>query len=212
MSRLFVLAVLVLSMTFAACGGGDEAGDRQAEAEERKAEAAVEKAIRKEFEGHDPAACTAMETTAKQDRIHRFLPRALKYCEGGEVEEIYLRSARIEDVRLKGNSATAEVVPSGNKFDGQTVRVSLSQGQSGRWEFDRVLGFKGFDRLAMVRAFRDSLTGISWTTPERVFGNCLVNQFKLESAAEVKKLMMEPAASPFDSAVEVCAARFSAAG
>jgi hypothetical protein len=210
---IIVFLVALAAALLGACGGGgSEAEDGQARAEERKAEAAIEKAIRKEFKGHDPAVCTAMETSGEQDLVHRFLSRALKYCEEGEIEEIYVRSLRIENVVVKGDSATADVIPLGNKFSGQTVKVSLSRGAGDSWEFDRILGFEDFDRLAMVRAFGDSLDGVSWTTPERVFGNCLVNRFKLESSAEVEKLVMDPAASRFDAALRACAARHPADG
>jgi hypothetical protein len=206
------LAALAAALLVACGGGGSEAEDRQARAEERKAEAAIEKAIWKEFKGHDPVVCTAMETSGEQDLVRRLQPRALKYCKGGDVEEIYVRSMRIENVLVKGGSATADVAPLGNRFDRQTVRVSLKRDQAGGWEFDRILGFEDFDPRAMLLAFRDSISGVSWTTPERIFGNCLVNRFKLESPAEVKKLVMDPATSRYDAALRVCAARHPADG
>lgn len=201
---LAVLALLPV-LLFAACSSEDEA-------EDPRVEAAIRKEIRGALKHQLPAVCPAMETSTRDELIHRFLPRALRYCEGGDVDEIAVRSTRIDNLVVDGETATAEVAPLGGRFDRQTVTVSLSENASGRWRLDEVEAFKGFDRLAQIRSFRDGLTGVAWTTPERIFRNCLVNRLKEETASDLEKLVFDPVASPFDSAVSECAERLAMLG
>jgi len=195
------LALLVPVLLLAACGSESDEKDPQAEA-------AIRKEIRGELTHELPAVCPAMETTARDDLVRRYLPRALRYCEGGDVEEIYVRSMRITDLAVDGETATADVAPLGGRFDRQTVTVSLSENAKGEWRLDGVVSFKEFDPVLQVVSFKDGLTGVSWTTPERVFGNCVVNRLKDEPAPDLEALVFDPVSSPFDSAVAECASRF----
>lgn len=201
MRRHLALLFLLPALLLVACGTEEDEADPQAEA-------AIRKEIRRQLTYQLPAICPAMETTARDRQIDRFLPRALRYCEGGDVDEIYVRSMRIAEIAVDGETATAEVAPLGGRFDQQTVTVSLSQDANGAWRFDEVVAYENLDPLALVRSFGEGLTGVSWTTPERQFGNCLENKLKDESAADLEALVFDPESSPFDSAVAECASRF----
>lgn len=205
MSRNLVLFFLLSALLLAACGTEGDENDPQAEA-------AIRKEIRSSLEHQLPAVCPAMETTTRDQQIDQFLPRALRYCEGGDVDEIHVRSMRITDIDVDGETATAEVAPLGGRFDRQTVTVSLSQDANGAWRFDEVVAYKNLDPLALVRSFGDGLTGVAWTTPEREFGNCLFSQLKGEPSLALEALVFDPENSPFDSAVDECASRFGSQG
>ena len=197
-----VLALLLPVLLLAACGS-------ESDGKEPQAEAAIRKEIRDSLKHQLPAVCPAMETTARDDLIDRYLPRALKYCEGGDVDEISVRSMRIVDVEVDGEEATAAVAPLGGRFDRQTVKVSLSENAKGEWRLDEVVSYVKTDPAILVSSFKDGLTGVSWTTPERVFGNCVVNQLKDEPKPDLEALAFDPGSSPFDSALEECAAKFA---
>jgi len=188
-----VLALMFFSVIFlAACGGGESQDEK------------VEEAIRTSVEAEVPAICPAMETATMQKQVHEHLIGALEACEAGDTGKSSVESIKVSDVNVEGESATADVAIKGGNLAGQTVMMALNK-HSGQWQIHRVAAFKHYDRRALLNAFMEGVDAVAKTPAEKRFGACVVHELRNESQRQIKRLMLNPAPSPFDFRVELCA-------
>lgn len=186
-----VLILLAFSAVFlAACGESQEGR--------------VEEAIREEVRAEAPAICPAMETATMQKQVHEHLTGALENCEAGNTGKSLVKSIKISNVTVDGESATADVAIEGGNLAGQTVMMALNK-HSGQWEIHRVPAFKHYDRQALLHAFMEGVDQVAKTPAEKRFAACVADEMRNESQRQIKRLMLNPAPSPFDFRVELCA-------
>lgn len=193
--RPFSVALIFVAfsaISLAACGGG--------EAQEPK----IEAAIREELKAQAPAICPAMETATMQKQVHEHLIGALRNCEAGDTGKSLVKSIKVSNVKVDGESATADVTVEGGNLAGQTVMMALNK-NSGEWEIHRVPAFHHYDRRALLHAFMEGVDQVAKTPAEKRFAACVAHELKNEAQRQIKRLMLNPAPSPFDFRVELCA-------
>lgn len=194
-SRRFSLVLVLVAFSaavLAACGGGEAQAGK------------IEAAIREELKAEDPAICPAMETATMQKQVHEHLLGALENCEAGNTGKSLVESVEVSNVKVDGESATALVAIKGGNLAGQTVVMALNK-HSGEWEIHRVSTFQHYDRRALLRAFMEGVGQVAKTPAEKRFAACVAHELRNETQRQIKRLMLNPAPSPFDFRVEVCA-------
>lgn len=187
-----LILVIFSGLFLAACGGGEPQ------------EAKIEAAIREELKAEAPAICPAMETATMQKQVHEHLIEALENCEAGDTGKSLVKSIKVANVEVDGESATADVTIEGGNLAGQTVTMALNK-HSGEWEIHRVPAFQHYDRRALLQAFMEGVDEVAKTPAEKRFAACVVRELRNETQRQIKRLMLNPAPSPFDFRVELCA-------
>jgi hypothetical protein len=191
---LVSLASLVLmASTSAACGGGS--GD----------EGRIAEAIERATTTKDPSNCTELQTQRFDERNTGQNGRAaVKRCEE-EAKEGGRRAkgAKVSDISVDGEKATAKVEFEGGSLGSQALEVALVE-EGGKWKLDRIEGFADYDGKALGEAFERQFEkepkGLS---PAQA--RCIAGKIGKASQAEAETLFFGGTPDAIEELAESCA-------
>jgi hypothetical protein len=191
---LVPLALLVLTaLTITACGGGSSDEDKIAEAIETTATTA------------DPGNCTEFETQRFNEQNSQEKGKAAtKACEEeAEAGEEKAESAKVSNVSVNDEKATAEVEFKGGSLALQSLEVALVQ-EDGDWKLDQIEGFANYDGKALGEAFETEFE----ENPEGLTKKqaaCIAEKVAASSQVEAEELFFSGSSEPIVQLAESCA-------
>lgn len=183
---------LLASLTVTACGGGSDEG---------KIAAVIEKSVTT----NSPSNCTALQTRRfNEQNTQRQGKVATKACEeeakaGGDRAQ----AARVSNVSVNGERATAEVEFKGGALGSQALEVALVQ-EDGDWKLDRIEGFAAYDGKALGEAFKAEFE----ENPEGLSdkqATCIAEKVAGSSQEEAEGLFFSGSSEPIVELAEGCA-------
>jgi hypothetical protein len=191
---LVPLALLVLAaLTITACGGGESDEDK------------ITEVIEKAATTTDPSNCTELETQRFNEQNNQVQGKAAnKACEEqAEAGEEQAEAAKVSNVSVNDEKATAEVEFEGGPLGGQTLEVALVQ-EDGNWKLDQVEGFANYDGKALGEAFeqqfKEKPEGVS---PEQA--KCIAQKIAGLNEADAEELFFSGSSEPIIELAEGCA-------
>ena len=193
--RLLVpLALLVLAaLTITACGGGSSDEDKITEVIETAATTT------------DPSNCTELETQRFNEQNDQVKGKAAnKACEEqAEAGEEQAKAAKVSNISVNDEKATAEVEFEGGSLGAQTLEVALVQ-EEGDWKLDQVEGFAHYDGKALgeafERQFEEKPEGLNKTQ-----ATCIAKKVAGSSQKEAEELFFSGSSEPIIELAEGCA-------
>lgn len=147
-SLLFLPLLLIAALALAACGGG---GSSTSGGDE---EGAIVEAIEKSATTNDPSKCTEFQTQAFNEQEKAVSGKeATEICEEeAEGQESPAKSVDVSNVKVDGETATAEAAIGGSALDGQTVELELVK-EGGDWKLNQFLQFTKFNAKRLAKSF-----------------------------------------------------------
>jgi ABC-type glycerol-3-phosphate transport system substrate-binding protein len=193
--RLLVpLALLLLAaLAVTACGGsGSSAEDEVTEVIER---AATTKA---------PSNCTELQTLRfTEQNTGEKGKAAIKSCEESANEEEQAEEAKVSNVSVNGQKATAEAEFIGGSLGSQTLAIALVE-EGGVWKLDQIEGFANYDGKALeetfLKRFEESPEGLS-----KKQYTCIAEGIGKASTAEAEAMFLSGASAKIEELAKGCA-------
>jgi copper chaperone CopZ len=191
---LFPLALaLVAALAITACGGGSSDEDKITEVIEKAATTV------------DPKNCTELETQRFNEQNSQQQGKAAnKACEEeAEAGEEQAEGAKVSNVSVNGEKATAEVEFEGGSLDSQALEVALVQ-EEGDWKLDHVEGFANYNGKALGKAFEKEFE----ENPEGLSAEqakCIAGKVAGSSQPEAEELFFSGSSEPIIELAEGCA-------
>jgi hypothetical protein len=146
----FMLIATALALT--ACGGGSSSsgGDE---------EAAIVEAVEQSATTDDPSKCTELQTQAFNEQEKATSGKdATKVCEEeAEESESPAESVDVSNVKVDGDTATAEAEVHGSALNGQTVELELVK-EDDSWKLNQFLQFAKFSAKELGESFEKEFT------------------------------------------------------
>ncbi|MBS1677522.1 MAG: hypothetical protein JST08_09065 [Actinobacteria bacterium] len=182
-----------VALTIAACGGGG--GD----------EGKIVEVIETATTTTDPSGCTELQTRRFNEQNYQQRGgAAIKACEEqAEAGENQAEGAKVSNVSINDERATAEVEFEGGALDSQTIEVALVQDE-GAWKLDHVEGFAQYNGKALGQAFRKRFD----KNPEGLStkqSTCIVEKVAGSSRQEAEALFFSGSSEPIIKLAESCA-------
>jgi hypothetical protein len=188
---LALLALAALAVT--ACGGsGSSAEDEVTEVIEQ---AATTK---------DPSSCTELQTLRfTEQNTGEKGEAAIKSCEESAAEEEQAEEAKVSNVSVNGEKATAEAEFIGGSLGSQTLAVALVE-EDGDWKLDQIEGFANYDGKALeetfLKRFEESPEGLS-----KKQYTCIAEGIGKASTAEAEAMFLSGASTKIEELAKGCA-------
>lgn len=191
-----IALLLPAALAVTACGGGSGAEDQIATTIEQVAT------------GHDPRDCTELETGRYvEQNTGRRGAAAVAACEAEVARGRWrARAARVSNVAVDGDKATAEVRFEGGSLGSlgsQVLEVALVEVDGG-WKLDRVEGFAGYDGKALgesfARRFEEHPEGLS-----KAQIRCIAAEIAGASKAEAERLFLGGSSAAIVALAKGCA-------
>jgi hypothetical protein len=188
---LALLALAALAVT--ACGGsGSSAEDEVTEVIEQ---AATTK---------DPSNCTELQTLRfTEQNTGEKGKAAIKSCEESAKEEEQAEEAKVSNVSVNGEKATAEAEFIGGSLGSQTLAVALVE-EDGDWKLDQIEGFANYDGKALeetfLKRFEESPEGL---TKQQY--TCIAEGIGKASTAEAEAMFLSGASAKIEELAKGCA-------
>jgi hypothetical protein len=185
-----LLALAALAVT--ACGGGSSAEDDVTEVIEQ---AATTK---------DPSNCTELQTLRfTEQNTGEKGKAATKRCEESAKEEEQAEEAKVSNVSVTGEKATAEVEFIGGSLGSQTLAVALVE-DDGDWKLDQIEGFARYDGKALeetfLKRFQESPEGLS-----KKQYTCIAEGIGKASTAEAEAMFLSGSSTKIEELAKGCA-------
>jgi hypothetical protein len=192
--RLLVLPCLVVvsAVALAACGGSGGG-------EEGKIEEAIETAAT----STNPSKCTEVETQSfVEQNTQESGSAAVKKCEEeAESEEENAESAAVSNVKIEGESATADAAITGSPFDGQTLEVGLVE-EEGKWKVNELAGFAKLDQQKLVESFKKQFSKTGEIS--EAMSNCIAEALEEASKPELEELILSGSPKGLEAIAKEC--------
>ncbi len=188
---LALLALAALAVT--ACGGdGSNAEDEVTEVIEA---AATTK---------DPSNCTELQTLRfTEQNTGEKGKAAIKSCEESAKEEEQAEEAKVSNVSVNGEKASAEVEFIGGSLGSQTLSVALVE-EDGDWKLDQIEGFANYDGKALeetfLKRFEESPEGLS-----KQQYTCIAEGIGKATTAEAEAMFLSGASTKVEELAQSCA-------
>jgi hypothetical protein len=188
---LALLALTALAVT--ACGGsGSSAEDEVTEVIEQ---AATTK---------DPSNCTELQTLRfTEQNTGEKGKAAIKSCEESAKEEEQAEEAKVSNVSVNGEKATAEAEFIGGSLGSQTLAIALVE-EGGDWKLDQIEGFANYDGKALeetfLKRFEESPEGL---TKQQY--TCIAEGIGKASTAEAEAMFLSGASTKIEELAKACA-------
>lgn len=185
--------LLVVALTITACGGGGGDEDKIAEVIEKSATTS------------DPGNCTEFQTQRfNEQNTDQKGKAATKACEKeAEADENQAEGAKVSNISVNGDEATARVAFEGGSLGSQALEVALVQ-EDGDWKLDEVEGFTDYDGKALGEAFEmefeENPEGLS-----KQQATCIAEKVSAASQAEAEELFFSGSPGPIVKLAEDCA-------
>jgi ABC-type glycerol-3-phosphate transport system substrate-binding protein len=185
-----VLLIFVFGLT--ACGGGGES-------DEDKIAGTIETAAT----SADPAVCSETQTLKFMEQTASGAGKeAEKNCEKEAEEETNQPdSVSVSQVKVSGESATANAEFKGGTFNDQTLELSLVE-EGGEWKLDEFTGFAKFDPAPFVKALTEQIENEPELEPETAA--CVVEGIEELSNSELESAIVENNTEVFTEIGESC--------
>lgn len=187
------LLLLAAALALAACGGSSGGGE----------EAKVEEAIEESATGSDPSKCTEFQTAAfNESESGQKGAAATKACEeeteekGDEAEKV-----TISNVKVDGESATADVEVEGTGLNGQTVEVEVLE-EGGDWKLNKFLGFTKFDPASLAEVLEEKLGEEEGVSPK--LAKCVSEGVAELSKSDAESMVFEKNLEPVEEIAQSC--------
>jgi ABC-type glycerol-3-phosphate transport system substrate-binding protein len=192
--RLPLPAVLLIFVFgLAACGGGGES-------DEDKITSTIETAAT----STDPAACGETQTL-------KFMEQTAGGGSGGEAEKQCEKEAEegtnqpdsvtVSQVKVSGESATANAEFKGGTFNDQTLELSLVE-EGGEWKLDEFTGFAKFDPAPFVKTLTEQIESEPELEPEAAA--CVIEGIEELSNSQLESAIVENKTEVFAEIGESC--------
>ena len=197
-SLLMLPLVLIASaLALSACGGGSSSSGGGDD------EAAVEEAVEESATSTDPSKCTEFQTEAFNAQDQGVPAKeALKACEGAvEESETPAESVNVSNVKIDGETATADAQVEGSALNSQTVEIELAK-EDGNWKLNKFLGFAEYDGKALAAAFEEELANQEEITPG--LAKCLAEGIAKMSQTEAEAMAFEQSTEGIEGLVKTC--------
>ena len=188
---LALLALAALAVT--ACGGsGSSAEDEVTEVIEQ---AATTK---------DPSNCTELQTLRfTEQNTGEKGKAAIKSCEESAKEEEQAEEAKVSNVSVNGEKATAEAEFIGGSLGSQTLSVALVE-EDGDWKLDQIEGFANYDGQALeetfLKRFEESPEGLT-----KKQYTCIAEGIGKASTAEAETMFLSGSSIKIEELAQGCA-------
>jgi hypothetical protein len=188
---LLPAVLLIFVFGLAACGGGGES-------DEDKIASTIETAAI----STDPAVCNETQTLKFMEQTAGGGGEAEKECEK-EAEEGTNQpdSVAVSQVKVSGESATADAEFKGGTFNDQTLELSLVE-EGGEWKLDEFTGFAKFDPAPFVKALTEQIENEPELEPETAA--CVVEGIEELSNSELESAIVENNTEVFAEIGESC--------
>jgi hypothetical protein len=192
------LVLIASALALAACGGGGSSSSGGGEDE-----AAIESAIEESATSTDPSKCTEFQTEAFNQQDQGVPAKeATKICEESVKEtETPAESASVSEVKVNGETATANAEIQGSPLNNQTVEVELAE-EGGDWKLNKFLGFAKYDGKGLAAAFEEELDNQEEIKPG--LAKCLTEGIAKMSKGEAEALAFEGSTEGVEALVEAC--------
>ncbi len=188
---LALLALAALAVT--ACGGGGS-----------NAEGEVTEVIEQSATTKDPGNCTELQTLRfTEQNTGEKGKAAVKACEESAKEEEQAEEAKVSNVSVNGEKATAEVEFVGGSLGSQTLAVALVE-DGGDWKLDQIEGFANYNGKALeetfLKRFEESPEGLS-----KQQYTCIAEGIGKASTAEAEAMFLSGASAKIEELAKGCA-------
>ncbi|HEY2479263.1 MAG TPA: hypothetical protein VGI17_11090 [Solirubrobacterales bacterium] len=191
---LVPLAVLVVvALTITACGGG------------KSDESKISEVIEKAATTTDPSNCTGLETQRFNEQNNQVKGKAAtKACEEqAEAGKEQAEGAKVSNVSVNDEKATAEVEFEGGSLGSQALEVALVK-EEGDWKLDQVEGFANYDGKALGQAFEKEFEENPEGLNKRQ-ATCIAGKIAGSSQEEAEQLFFSGSSEPIIKLAEGCA-------
>lgn len=191
--RLLVpLALLALAaVALAACGGSS-------------AESKITEVIEGAATSDDPSNCTELQTLHFTEQNTSVSGKAaIKTCEESAKEEEQAEEAKVSNVSVNGDKATAEVEFIGGSLGSQTLSVALVE-EGGNWKLDQIEGFAHYDGKALEESFLKRFEEDSEGLTKKQY-TCIVKGIGKASTAEAETMFLSGSSIKIEELAESCA-------
>jgi hypothetical protein len=192
---LVPLALLVLAtLTLTACGGGGSGDeDKITEVVETSATTA------------DPSNCTELQTQRFDEQNSAQKGKAaVKACEEeAEAGEEQAEGAKVSNVSIDGEKATAEAKFEGGPLGSQSLELALVE-EDGDWKLDQIEGFADYDGKALGEVFEKEFE----ESPEGLNdeqAKCIAGKVAEADQAEAEKLFFGGSPEAIEELARGCA-------
>ena len=184
------MAVAVVAVVAAGCGGGKSDEDQ------------VSDVIDQTVTTTTKENCTDLSTKRFVEQVtFETGAEALKDCADPKSNDP-ADSAEVTNVKVDGDSATADVAITGSTFDGQTVKVSLVK-EDDQWKMDHIDDFVKFDQQrfadSLVKNFTEGSSGIT-----KDQAKCVASGFANASEDAAKTVILSGQAAAFVPVLRKC--------
>jgi len=147
------LALIAAALALTACGGGGSStsgGDD---------EAAIVETIEKSATTSAPSKCTEFQTQAFNEQEKATSGKeATEICEEeAKEQESPAKSVDVSNVKVEGETATAEAAIGGSALNGQTVELELVK-EDGDWKVNQFLQFTKYSAKTLGESFEKEFT------------------------------------------------------
>lgn len=188
---LALLALAALAVT--ACGGGGSSAEDE-----------VTEVIEKAATSKDPSSCTELQTLRfTEQNTGEKGKAAIKSCEESAKEEEQAEEAKVSNVSVNGEKATAEAEFIGGSLGSQTLAVALVD-EDGDWKLDQIEGFAKYDGKALeetfLKRFEESPEGLT-----KKQYTCIAEGIGKASTAEAEAMFLSGASTKIEELAKGCA-------
>jgi hypothetical protein len=191
------LVSIAAAVALTACGGGSSSSGGGGD------EAAIEATIEKATTSTDPSKCTELQTAAfNQQDQNASAKEATKVCEESAKEsETAAESVSVSNVKVDGETATADAEIKGSALNEQSVEIELAK-EEGDWKLNKFLGFAKYDGKGLAAAFEEEVGKQEGITPG--LAKCLAEGIAKMSQPEAEALAFEGSTKGIEALVKAC--------
>jgi hypothetical protein len=185
-----LLGLLVLALS--ACGGGGSG-----------AEGEITEVIEQAATTSDPSNCTELQTLRfTEQNTSEKGKAAIKGCEESAKEEEQAEEAKVSNVSVDGEKATAEVEFVGGSLGSQVLEVALVE-EGGDWKLDQIEGFAKYNGKALeemfIKRFEESPQGLT-----KKQYTCIAAGIGGASKAEAEAMLLSGSAKKIEALTKSC--------
>jgi hypothetical protein len=176
-----LVALAVLPIALAACGGGGNGASSEDQTQ-------ITKSIELAATSGDPQACTDAQTQKFTEQTSGGTGQeAIANCQRDAADSV-ADSVDVTNVETDGNSATADIAFHGSVLDGQKLSVNLVK-EGDTWKLDQAGDFVDLDKAKLAAALKTELDQQQGIPPGA--GDCVAKQIQGLSDDQVKALLID---------------------
>jgi hypothetical protein len=188
---LALLALAALAVT--ACGGGGSSAEDE-----------VTEVIEQAATTKDPSNCTELQTLRfTEQNTGEKGKAAIKSCEESAKEEEQAEEAKVSNVSVNGEKATAETEFIGGSLGSQTLAVALVE-EEGDWKLDQIEGFAKYDGKALEETFLKRFEGSPEGLSKQQY-TCIAEGIGKASTAEAEAMFLSGSSTKIEELAKGCA-------